>query len=609
MGDKIEKTIVLRVDASGAVTSIEEVKDALNETQENLKKVENTNLGNVSKKFGDLTDKFKQGEIGLRGFAKGVLGVGKSLMTVFITNPILLAVTALVGVFVGLFNLFKNFAPVVDKVEQIFARLQARWEVLKSGLIGLISGNKSLKETFVGLGDAMNEAADAAERLKKEEQDLDDIALALSVSNKKAQTQIQELMLQSRNRSLSEKERIALLEKAQKLEDEQFLKNKEFAKREAELAFGKLTNGKITGENAKQELEFLKQIGTAEADRVKDQYNLNDEQYKIWIDKLNAQEDVEQQSIALQEKAQNQKDALLEKQKVDQERIDAERIAKAEEQAAKEKSIRDQYYKDIESRARMHQKELEFIEKGKQLSQLDDEKEVVDVASDYAMKKFKETNDFKYSYLTAQLENGKISEQEYFDEVTKMGKEAAEKQKAADDEMWNNRQQKAQQAFDTAFQLESIITNAALANQNKKLKNGKVTQEQYDKAVADIERKSARRKKALAIAEALVQTALGVAKAIPNPFLMAFAGIAGAAAVATILATPIESSGGASAPNVPAAPSVPESTTSGPNTSFTFAARTGAGATQNVSKTYVTSIDVQKQTQLDRQVVANGTIN
>ena len=49
----------------------------------------------------------------------------------------------------------------------------------------------------------------------------------------------------------------------------------------------------------------------------------------------------------------------------------------------------------------------------------------------------------------------------------------------------------------------------------------------------------------MAIFQAIINTAAGIAKAIPNPYLMAFAGIMGAAQVAAISSAPIPMAKGA----------------------------------------------------------------
>ena len=61
----------------------------------------------------------------------------------------------------------------------------------------------------------------------------------------------------------------------------------------------------------------------------------------------------------------------------------------------------------------------------------------------------------------------------------------------------------------------------------------------YDQKTRQIKKEAAEKEKAFNIAEAIIQTALSVVKASPNPYLMAAAGIVGAASVAKIIATPI----------------------------------------------------------------------
>lgn len=73
--------------------------------------------------------------------------------------------------------------------------------------------------------------------------------------------------------------------------------------------------------------------------------------------------------------------------------------------------------------------------------------------------------------------------------------------------------------------------------------------ERIDKGYQDkkkaLEIKAAKREKKMAIFNAIINTAAGIAKAIPNPYLMAFAGIMGAAQVAAISSAPIPMATGA----------------------------------------------------------------
>ena len=152
-----------------------------------------------------------------------------------------------------------------------------------------------------------------------------------------------------------------------------------------------------------------------------------------------------------------------------------------------------------------------------------------------------------------------------------------------------------------------------LANQ---LKSGKINQEDYDKKLKDIEIKAAKRKKAYAIAETIVNTAasiMGIWKDVPKVdfgitagILTGAVGLLGAAQIATIASTPIDGAGG----------SIPNSSISAgganaaqaPSTSFTFDEVKPQQAPAPVVKTYVVSSDVRTQDQLDRKIIGNGTI-
>ena len=99
------------------------------------------------------------------------------------------------------------------------------------------------------------------------------------------------------------------------------------------------------------------------------------------------------------------------------------------------------------------------------------------------------------------------------------------------------------------------ISNEEAAEINS-LKQQGLGEEEFNKKKRDIElkydkqrkaekTKQAKREKKMAIFQAIINTAAGVAKAIPNGALMAFAAIAGAAQIAAISAAPIPMAKGA----------------------------------------------------------------
>lgn len=143
------------------------------------------------------------------------------------------------------------------------------------------------------------------------------------------------------------------------------------------------------------------------------------------------------------------------------------------------------------------------------------------------------------------------------------------------------------------------------------LKNGEITQAQFDKKSAELEKKAAQRKKAYAIGDAIISTAQSIigflAKpgGIPGIALSVAAGILGAAQIATIASTPVDGGTSASAPSTSSISDKGSGTA--PTTSFSFAEAPKTPETQP-ARTYVVSKEVTTQQELDRQIISNGTI-
>ena len=101
----------------------------------------------------------------------------------------------------------------------------------------------------------------------------------------------------------------------------------------------------------------------------------------------------------------------------------------------------------------------------------------------------------------------------------------------------------------TELSNEQASEMAALQNRGLSEKEFAKEKEKIDKRYAakkkDLEIKQAKREKKMAIFQAIINTAAGVAKAIPNPYLMAFAGIMGALQVSAIASAPIPMAKGA----------------------------------------------------------------
>ena len=301
---------------------------AIEENEGKIKSLESSN-GGLTKSLSDLP-----GPAG--NVIKSMEGVGKTMYSLA-ANPLGAVILLIVVAVTALYNIFKDFDPLIDKIEQGFAALKAVTSVLKDSVLSLITGQKSLTETTKGLGGAMADAAKEAIALKKAQQDLDDMNLKNIVSSAKAKRQIDELILQSKDRTKTEAERIALIDQALKIEEDAYKERKAIADREVMLAQGAITSSKnLTAEQKR----LLKEKGVDYAISLKETKAVTDDEIKTLAEALAKQETVLNESVSLREKAINRQNALLDKEKENQEKAAQKAVeASAKKQAAEEKRL------------------------------------------------------------------------------------------------------------------------------------------------------------------------------------------------------------------------------------------------------------------------------
>ena len=269
-------------------------------------------------------------EISFAQAIKGFLGMAKAAMA-FIATPIGAVIAAVTGAVTLLVNVFKNFDPLIDKIEQSLEALSASFTWVKESVIGLITGQKEHNET-------MKEAVNRAIELKKAEQELDDMNLLLIESNAKSKRQIDELLLQSKDRTKSEKERMALIDEALKIEEQAYLKKKAIADKEYEIALNKI----IVGRNlSNEQIQQLKEQGVQAAINLKETKAVTDEEIEAFANAIAKREAVLNESVAIREKAINRQNALEEKAIEEENKRQAER-EKREEKLRAEKEKREE---------------------------------------------------------------------------------------------------------------------------------------------------------------------------------------------------------------------------------------------------------------------------
>lgn len=235
--------------------------------------------------------------------------------------------TALVSTGIGaivvaiglLVEYFSKFDPLIDKIEQKLAAFGGAVRVVQQALAGLFTGDLS---GFDNLGEKIGNAADAAERLKEAQQELEDANSIQEVQNARASQQYSELIVKSKNRTLTEQERLKFLQEAQKVEEQNFAQRQKLSDQQTEQA---IEAARIAGALNAQEVKALKEKGIAYAFEL---LNLG----KITAKEVELLKKAEIDKIAIQQESTNR----LEKNQNAQDKL-AEDAAKAAEKRQQER--------------------------------------------------------------------------------------------------------------------------------------------------------------------------------------------------------------------------------------------------------------------------------
>lgn len=277
--------------------------------------------------------------------ATAVKGFGTALKALLL-NPVGIAIAAVVGAIAGLIAIFKKFDPIVEKIQRGLGALKAIFTGITQTIGNLLQGQITLSEAFRGLGDAIRSAADEGNRLVKAQQDLQNMTALQTVSDAKAKRQIDELLLQSKDRTKSEKERMQLIDQALLLEEVQYENRKNIALKETEIAEGQITAGRNFTE---VEMKELKRRGVAYAIELQKRKTITDDEIKAYADALANEESVLNESIIIREKALNRQAALEDKAIANKEAvIAAGEIEKTKAEAAM-LAAKEKFAKELEA--------------------------------------------------------------------------------------------------------------------------------------------------------------------------------------------------------------------------------------------------------------------
>lgn len=256
--------------------------------------------------------------------------------------------------------------PVVDKTQQVFAAFGAAIDVVKTTILKFVDGIKSVGDllsklgaiianpidSFKQLAGSMAVAALEAAKLKEQQQDLADAMQVQEVMTAKANQQVRELILQSKNRSLSEKERQALLAEAARIDQQDFERKSKLV--EEDLRINTVAIAAKAQLN-KQEISALKQKGVEYAIELLNQGKITQEDVDAYKKAQLSKIEILDETTVRQEKIQNQSDALEEKRQAKAEayRKKLEEDEKKREAAAQKKN--ELIIKEMEQQLRLQQ--------------------------------------------------------------------------------------------------------------------------------------------------------------------------------------------------------------------------------------------------------------
>jgi hypothetical protein len=219
------KDILLRlgIDITGA-------KEGLQEGTKEFKEYEKS-VNKAKKETDNMLDASSQmpGVMGqAAGGVKTLIGTVRTLTTTLLANPLGVIFAAVSVAVAGLVAVFKDFAPITDFVSDKIAFLSGAFKGLQTSVYSFVTTGK------LAAG-AISEAGRAAERASKMQRDYNDNLSAFNLKQADLEAQIDKLLKQAKNKSISDKESMNLIKQAKVLQDEQIKGVKENAQQETEI--------------------------------------------------------------------------------------------------------------------------------------------------------------------------------------------------------------------------------------------------------------------------------------------------------------------------------------------------------------------------------------
>jgi hypothetical protein len=225
----------------------------------------------------------------------------------------------------GLVAIFKDFAPITDLVADKIAYLGGAFRGLQTSVYSLVTTGK------LAAG-AITAAGQAAENASRMQRNYNDNLSAFNLRQEQLEVQIDKLLKQAKNKSISDKEAQNLIKQATKLQDEQIKGLKENAREETAILVEK---AKAAGATQKQILAIQSGARIESLNNVQD--GADDELIALqnnYTKRVGEQGRLEEKTI----KIENAKAAREEKIKAEEEKRAADKAKADEEQKKREEA-------------------------------------------------------------------------------------------------------------------------------------------------------------------------------------------------------------------------------------------------------------------------------
>lgn len=515
----------------------QKLKDTIFAINDALKR-QGTQIGDTRRLVGDYFNKFSSAvpvlgqavqagrDIGLafQTAGGGVKGFTAALATTGL--PLIVAgVTALIDV-------LKEFKPIADAVENSVTGIKAAFGALISGR-------------------DIEEAVKQSLELLEVTRDLENTQNAFNISQERYRNEIKRLTIASKDRTKSDQDRLDFIAKANELEQQAF--DESVARLDKDLEKRKeifIEQNKLSEGQFKTLTEGTTKAALNLRARLENTTTFSEKELSVIQDLIKKRSEIEGASLELQERLKNNSNKIQEEILAEKEKRIAAEIALEQKKKTALEAIANE-------NARLEQIRIEATEVGlakeEKLYELAFEKRFSDLIKAGLTEKQieelkqRELEEIRKKYAVKGLEFDKektaekirIAEEAY----QKMNDEAVKAQEAQEQSIISSISQISSAVINILSAVSTLINQVADENierLNEQAKTGAITQKKFAAETRAIRQKAWKESKAIAITQAVMNTANAVMAQLSNPtpyvgiVLAALAAATGAIQIATI---------------------------------------------------------------------------